>query len=236
MRNVLVLLMFAATLVHAAWSDYEEARDLTLDVADLDALHVEAGAGSLEIRGVPGTDRIVVSAVITVPDADADEAARLMEERMVLSLERQGDRAELKGFFEDGGWLGDSPGIRLEVRVPARMSLEIDDGSGSIDVRDVAGDIRLADGSGSVTMRDVGGSLDLEDGSGSIDIEGAGGDIDIVDGSGSVRLRRVTGNATIEDGSGGIDVSGVAGDVTIPESGSGSIDVRDVQGKVVRDD
>ena len=234
MRNILILLMFAASLVHAAWSDYEEARDLSLAAGDLESLRVEAGAGSLDISGVADSDRIVVSAVITVPGADADEAAEVIEKHMVLSLVRNGDRAELRSLFERGGWFGGSPGIRLEVRVPARMSLDIEDGSGSIEIRDVAGNIRLEDGSGSIAMRQVGGSVSVKDGSGSIDIKGAGGDVEVVDGSGSIQLTRVAGSATIEDGSGGIDVAGVAGDVTIPEDGSGPVDVRDVQGQVAR--
>jgi hypothetical protein len=229
--------MFAASLAHAAWSDHEEARDLSLDATGLDTLRVEAGAGSLEISGVPGTDRIVVVAIVTVPGADAAEAATLMEEEMVLSLERRGDRAELKGYFEsDGNWFGDSPSIRLEVRIPARMSLDVEDRSGSIKIRDVTGDVVLDDGSGSISLAEIGGSIRLKDGSGSIDILGAGGDVDVVDGSGSIRLRRVTGSAKIEDGSGSIDVAEVSGDVSIPEAGSGSVDVREVQGRVIRED
>lgn len=237
MLNILIIMMFMASLAHAAWSDHEEARDLALDAADLDTLRIEAGAGSLEVTGVRDSDRIVVSAVITVPGADADEAAKVMEEEMVLSLERRGDRAELKSYFESrSNWFGDSPGIRLEVRVPARMSLDVEDGSGSIEIRDVSGNLRLDDGSGSIRLSEVGGGIGLKDGSGSIDISGAGGDVDVVDGSGSIKLRRVAGSATIEDGSGSIDVAEVSGDVSIPESGSGAIDVRDVQGRVVRDD
>ena len=237
MRNILIMLMFAASLAHAAWSDHEEARDLSLDATGLDTLRVEAGAGSLEINGVHGTERIVVVAIITVPGADADEAATLMEEEMVLSLERRGDRAELKSYFESGRHrFGDSPGIRLEVRVPARMSLDVEDGSGSIRIRDVAGDVVLDDGSGSVNLAGIGGSIRMQDGSGSVDISGAGGDVDVVDGSGSIRLRRVTGSAKIEDGSGSIDVAEVSGDVFIPESGSGSVNVREVQGRVIRED
>lgn len=237
MRNILIMIMFAASLAHAAWSDYEQARDLALEAAELDSLRIEAGAGSLEVTGVPGSDRIVVTAVITVPDADADEAAKVMEEGMVLSLERRGNRAELTSYFESrSSWSGDSPSIRLEVRVPARMSLDVEDGSGSIEIRDVSGDVALEDGSGSIRLAGVGGSIRLKDGSGSVDISGAGGDVHLVDGSGSIRLRGVTGSATIEDGSGSIDVAEVSGDVSIPESGSGSVDVRDVQGRVTRDD
>jgi hypothetical protein len=237
MRNILIMIMFMASLAHAAWTDHEEARDLALEAGDLGTLRIEAGAGSLKVIGVPDSDRIVVSAVITVPDADADEAAKVMEEDMVLSLEKRGDRAELLSYFESrSSWFGDSPSIRLEVRVPARMSLDVEDGSGSIEIRDLSGDVVLDDGSGSIRLADVGGSIRLKDGSGSIEISGAGGEVDLVDGSGSIRLQGVAGSATIEDGSGSIEVAEVSGDVSIPESGSGSVDVRDVQGRVTRDD
>lgn len=162
MHKILLLVMLMATLADAAWSDYEEARDLALDAADLGTLGIEAGAGSLEVVGISNSERITVSAVITVPDAGADEAAALIRERMVLSLERKnGGRAELRAYFEPGRrGPGDSPSIRLEVHVPARMSLDIEDGSGSIDVAEVSGDLHIPEsGSGSVTVRDVQGRV-----------------------------------------------------------------------------
>lgn len=237
MHNLLIILMFAASLVHAAWSDYEEARDLTLDAGSLRGLRIEAGAGSLEVTGVPSGDRIVVSALIQVPDADDDEAAGIIDKHMVLSLVQKGDMAELKGYFDsDGRMFGDSPSIRLQVRVPAHMSLDVEDGSGSLAIRDVSGDIDVEDGSGSIRMTDVGGTIKIDDGSGSLEVIGAGGDIDIVDGSGSVSLERIAGSASISDGSGSIRVTGVAGDVNIPESGSGSVSIEEVQGQVVQGD
>jgi hypothetical protein len=233
MRNILILTMFAASFVHAAWTDYEEARDLALDAEGIGVLKIEAGAGSLEISGVPGGNRIVVSAIVQVPDADADEAKELMDDHMVLSLVRKGDEAELKSYFESRGSLfGDSPGIRLAVQLPEGMSLDIEDSSGSIQIGNVAGDIRLDDGSGSIKMTNVGGNLTIEDGSGSLSISDAGGDVSIVDGSGSISLRGIAGSVSIDDGSGSIDVIGVAGDVTIPEAGSGSVNVREVEGQV----
>lgn len=237
MRTLLIMLMFAASAVYAAWSDHEEARDLALDAAGLDTLRIEAGAGTLKVTGVPGADRITVSAIIRVPDADADEAAKIIERDMVLSLEQRGNRAELVSHFESGGgWFRDSPVIDLEVHVPAQLALDVEDGSGSLDILDVAGDIALDDSSGSITLANVGGNVRVKDGSGSLEVTGVGGNIDIVDGSGSIRLRQVTGSATIEDGSGSIRVAEVSGDVSIPEAGSGSVDVRDVQGQVVRND
>jgi hypothetical protein len=236
LQTLFMLIMFAANLVHAAWTDYEEKRDLSLDADGVETLQIEAGAGSLDVTGVAGIPRIVVAALIRVPDVDADEARRIISEDLVLSLERDGRSAELKGYFEDGGRLsGSSPGINLEVRIPEGMSLDIEDGSGSVELRNVSGNIELDDGSGSIRMTEVGGTLKVKDGSGSLVIKGAGGDIEIVDGSGSISVARVQGSVTIEDGSGSIDVSEIAGDLFIPDAGSGAVDFSGVAGRVEQD-
>jgi DUF4097 and DUF4098 domain-containing protein YvlB len=229
--------MFAANLVHAAWTDYEEKRDLSLDAEGVQTLQIEAGAGGLDVTGIPGTTKITVGALIRVPDADADEAQQMLSEDLVLSLDRNGGSADLKAYFENSGRLfGNSPSVSLEVRVPAGMSLDVEDGSGPVEVHNVRGDISLDDGSGSIQMTDSGGWFRVRDGSGSITINGAGGDIEIVDGSGSIAVTRVQGSVTVEDGSGSIDVSEVSGDLFILEDGSGSIDYSAIAGRVETDD
>lgn len=237
LQTLLMMIMFAANLVHAAFTDHEEKRDLSLEAEGVETLKVGAGAGSLEVTGVDGASRIVVVALIRVPDANVDEARQLMDDQLVLRLTRDGSIAELKGYFEnDGSLFGGSPEVNLEVRMPEGLSLDIEDSSGSIEVRNVRGAIDLDDGSGSIRLTDVGGRLSVRDGSGSIEIDGAGGDIEIVDGSGSITVAGVEGSVTIEDGSGGIAVSDVSGDLLIPEDGSGSLDFSKVAGRVVKDD
>lgn len=233
LQTLLMLIMFAANLVHAAWTDYEEKRDLSLNAEGVETLQVEAGAGGLDVTGVPGTTRIVAAALIRVPDADADKAQRIVRENLVLSLDRDGRNAQLKAYFENSGRLfRESPSVSLEVRVPEGIALDIEDRSGPVDVRNVRGDIELDDGSGSIRMTDVGGRLRLTDGSGSIVVKGAGGDIEIVDGSGSIVVARVQGSLTIEDGSGSIDVSDVSRDLFIVEDGSGAMDYSGIAGRV----
>lgn len=237
LQTLLMLIMFAANLVHAAWTDYEEKRDLSLNADGVETLQIEAGAGGLDVTGVPGATRIVVAALIRVPDADADKARQILSDDLVFSLDRDGRNADLKAYFENSGRLfGNSPSVSLEVQVPEGMSLDIEDGSGPVEVRNVRGDIKLDDGSGSIQMTDVGGQLRVTDGSGSIVIKGAGGDIEIVDGSGSITVANVQGSVTIEDGSGSIDVSEVSGDLLIVEDGSGSIDYSGIAGRVETDD
>jgi hypothetical protein len=232
-----MLIMFAANLVQAAWTDYEEKRDLTMDADGMETLQIEAGAGALDVTGVPGSSKIVVAALIRVPDADADEAAQVVREDLVLSLDRDGRNAGLKAFFENRSRsFGDSPSVSLDVRVPENMSLDIEDSSGAIELRNLKGSIKLDDSSGSIRMTDVGGDLHVRDGSGSVVINGAGGNVEIIDGSGSITVTRVKGSVTVEDGSGSIEVNDVAGDLLIAEDGSGSIDYSDIAGRVDTDD
>ncbi len=236
MRSIIVMAMFTASLAGAAWSDYEEQRDLNLGASGIASVDIEAGAGSLEITGVSGADEIAVMATIQVPDRDADKARKLIESKLVLTLEKQGDTAVLKAYFKQRLWnFGDSPRVHLVVQMPDNLNLAVDDGSGSMQISAVSGNIEVEDGSGSITMTNVGGEVEIDDGSGSISVEGVGGDISIEDGSGGIKVRGVAGSVIIDDGSGGINVSDVGEDLIIVDDGSGGLNFSDIKGRVEKD-
>lgn len=237
MRRMLTTVITVFGLVQGAAADYEEVRELTVPAEGLGTLKIEAGAGSLSIRGSSSSDAIIAVAQIQIPGADEDEAREVIADSMVLDLERSGSRAELTSMFENGFQrFGESPRINLDVRVPSSVALDVEDGSGSITVRDVSGEVAVDDGSGSMRMTGIGGAISITDGSGSVIIEGAGGDVRIADGSGSISVERARGNVSIDDGSGSISVADVAGDLLIPEAGSGSVTIRDVRGRIDRGD
>lgn len=198
------------------WSNSElqhETRSLSLDMTDVEEMKADTGAGSLEIIGEAGRTRIDVVAEVYYRDA----------EDIQLSLEKTGGNAVLTADFASNSYRGDNPYINLTVRVPAALTIELNDGSGSIVLRDVMGDLDIEDGSGSITIEN-GGNVDIDDGSGSITVRHLRGDLTIEDGSGSIDIERVSGKVTIDDGSGGIDVRQV-GDLKIIESGSGSLSI-----------
>ena len=236
MRGFIVMAMFTASLAHADWvKDYEEVRDLDLSADGISQLMINAGAGSMDVTGVEGLDEIIVKATIVVPNEDEDDAVRMIQKRIRLSLEKSADRAELEASFESGFQIfGDGPYIALEVSVPPGMAVNIDDGSGSIDIVDVAGDISIDDGSGSIDIRNV-AQVTIDDGSGSINIINATGDVSIVDGSGSISVKHVAGSVTVDDGSGSISVSDIDNDLVIVDDGSGSLTFSDIRGKVDAD-
>jgi hypothetical protein len=232
MRSLIVIAMFVASLAEAKSSDYEEVRQLDLDVNGISELSIKAGAGSMDVTGVSGLDKISVKAIVVVPDTDEDDALKVIEKKMTLSLEQKGDEARLNAWFDDGSMgFGENAHIALEVSVPQGLSVNIDDGSGSLDIIDVAGDVTIEDGSGSIDVDNV-ANLKIDDGSGSIDVDHASGDVSIVDGSGSINVDHVSGSVTIDDGSGSINVSDVEHDVTIIDDGSGGVRITDVRGSI----
>ena len=232
MRSLVVIAMFAVSLAQAGWSDYEEVRNLDLDVDGISQLSIKAGAGSMDVTGVSGLDKISVKATVVVPDTDEDDALKVIEKKMTLTLDKKGSEARLNSWF-DGGSMGSGGNahIVLEVSVPQGLAVNIEDGSGSLDVIDVAGDVTIDDGSGSIDVDNV-ANLKIDDGSGSIDVANASGDVSIVDGSGSISVDHVLGSVTIDDGSGSIKVSDVEKDVIIIDDGSGSRTITDVRGSV----
>ncbi|HSN51647.1 MAG TPA: hypothetical protein VLS87_03880 [Woeseiaceae bacterium] len=252
MRGIIVMAMFAVSLSHAGAKQYTEVRNLDLDAAGLAEVFIDAGAGALVVTGVEGSNEIVVVATIIVDTADAGEAAKFIEKRLRLDLAKDGDRAELQAGFSPGWGWGDNAAIDLDVRMPAQLTLVIDDGSGLVKVHDVSGDVSIDDGSGAIELANSGavdiddgsgsislantGAVTIDDGSGSITIVGAAGDVYVEDGSGTIDIRGVRGSVTVDDGSGDIDLDDVEQDLVIEEAGSGALRYTNVRGSIQRHD
>jgi DUF4097 and DUF4098 domain-containing protein YvlB len=235
-KTTLFVLLFIAGLaaIHAAQS----RETLTLSAADLKTLRIDCGAGYLKVQGIDGLERIEVSAVLDVRGFAEEELAAFKKEFVTLKLEKIAGQAELTATIESGFSLAALFGgshdarIDLDIRVPRRLALAIDDGSGDLDIRDSDGNLSLDDGSGDIRLDNIKGQVEIEDGSGDIELNDAGSDVDIDDGSGQINLNRVLGAVIVDDGSGDIVIDGVEKDVTIDEAGSGSVEIRNVKGNV----
>jgi hypothetical protein len=252
MRGFIVMAMFGVSLSHAGSEPYTEVRNLELDASGLSEIFIDAGAGALVVNGDEGSNEIVVVATIVVDSNDPGEAVEFIEKRLQLELTSDGDRAELTVGFNPGwGWGGEAL-VDLDVRIPARLDLEVDDGSGPVKIHDVTGSVRIDDGSGAIEVVNSGavdiddgsgsislentGAVKIDDGSGSITIVAAAGDVYVEDGSGTIDIRRVGGSVTVDDGSGDIEIDDVEQNLVIEEEGSGSLRYTNVRGSVQRND
>ena len=214
---------------------YSEQRELSIDTGGVSVLRIDAGAGRLEVRGVEGGTQIAVRADVLVYDTSEKRAREYVADDLKLSLERGRGAAVLLSGFDGGMGFGGSGVVHLEVEVPRGLELEIDKGSGSTVIEGTASKIRIDDGSGSLKIRDS-GALHVDDGSGSLNISDAAGDVYIDDGSGSIRVANVSGNLTVDDGSGSITVRDIQGDFMVVDDGSGSVNYTNVAGTVDIDD
>lgn len=232
MRSFIVMGMFLASFAQAGPKDYQQDRDLSVDAVGIAQLTIDAGAGSLDVTGVAGFDRIAVSATIVVPDKDEAEALRTIERDMTLSLVARGSEAQLNSWFDRGLLgLGTDAHISLKITVPKGLAMNISDGEGAIDVNNVEGDIVIDDGSGSIDIRNA-RRVEIDDGSGSIEVERAEGDVSIVDGSGNINVRTVGGSVSIDDISGSIAVTDVERNLVVVDEGNGRLRYTDIRGTI----
>jgi len=233
MRTLQILSIFTLGLASASVVAYEEVRELALDASDIASFNIDAGSGNLDIVGVADAEEITVRATIRVPMTSEAKAIRKMGEDMVLTLESSNGRAELDSRFRNGIFgFGRSRSIDLEIRVPRSMNLIIDDGTGSIGIEGVRGDLSIEDGTGSLSLSDVGGNVDIHDGTGSISVSNVGGDISVDDGTGSIEIRGVAGSVTLDDGTGSISVEDVEENLIIIAEGAGSLSYENIRGSV----
>lgn len=223
--SVIALLASAGT-AGAGWWDcsHRAPREATVEARGARSIRVVGRAGDLKIQGHEGASAVTVRGT-----ACASSETRLAGVRLVA--ERRGDVVYVEADLPEE-WFGGAAALDLEVDVPTSIPLDVEDGSGSVEVRNVAA-LKIEDGSGDLLIENVAGSVTVNDGSGGIVIRQAGSVLIEEDGSGGVRITDVKGSVVVrDDGSGSIDVRDVGGDFTVEHDGSGGIDYAGVRGKV----
>src|SRR5665647_484596 len=216
MKKIVVLMALLAAGL-GSLAAFETTKTLNLSTQGVKRLEIEAGAGSLTVTGREGLAAIEVKAEIVARHVRDEDMDGFLKDEVELSLEKRGDAVVLVSRIRDRirlFSLGDDAVINLTVSVPKDMPLEIDDGSGSVVVEDLA-EVKIDDGSGGIEVDDVKGNVSVDDG------------------SGEILIRRVGGTVTIDDGSGSIDIKDVDKDVRLVRTGSGGVDVSNVKGQVL---
>lgn len=212
---------------HMGSCDFQVERRVAVSASAAQLLRLRAGSGELSVEGREGLDQVQA-----VGRACASDEAYL--EDLQLTLDRNGDALVLSAHYPDrsgrSNWRGnDYARIDLAVEIPMNMAVDVEDSSGSMEIRGT-GSLNIDDSSGDIRVVDAAGPVTIDDSSGGISVSGVQGDVEIDDGSGEVTLSGVTGSVRLRDGSGSLDVDQVRGSVVVDRDGSGSISVRDVGG------
>lgn len=197
---------------------YQETLAFSLPAEAVERMDITAGAGTLEVIGDSADGQIHVQAMVCT-----SRKSGLVGMGVEHAL--RGGTQHIETRIPENQttfWTSHYARIDLSVRLPAGLPVQIKDGSGDLSVSGT-GALVLRDGSGSVSIDSVAGNVAVRDGSGDLSIANITGNVDVTDGSGALNIAEVDGNVDISDGSGSIDVRDVTRDVTIHESGSGSV-------------
>jgi len=197
-------------------------RSVSLPATGATSVRIIAEAGSLKVNGRSGTAEVTITGTAY---------ARNTNDLEQLQIVTRTNGAEIIIEVETSPW-----GSRFDVTVeiPDSFQVKIDDSSGSIEVRNVAG-VRLTDGSGDIDVSGVSGEVIVDDdGSGDINIQNVSGNVDITeDGAGSITVSDIDGNFHVgNDGSGSITARDIRGDFTVDHGGSGGITHSNIEGRV----
>ena len=252
--GLLLLALVPATSL--AWGDeckFTADRAGGVDAAGVEKVVIRAGAGEMKVMGRSNAVRIEARGV-------ACAAKQELLDATTISVRREGNVViietalpqNLEGWsFGDGEYAYIDIGIALPSSVPVEAldssgdaefeelrQLTLQDSSGDLEIRRIAGLADIGDSSGDVELEDA-GSVRVRDSSGDLEIEGVRGDVEVeLDSSGDIRITGVGGSARgPRDSSGSIPIQGVKGSVEVDSDSSGDIYAGRVAGNfTVRED
>lgn len=229
MKKLSYTVMILCTLAFNVWAFGELSLNQKLSVKKDNAnlVVIDVGAGSLNVRGAD-IDEVSVSAKIHSKEyKDIDALQEAFENKMVFELQHKGSIIVFKALEKKKmlSFSSSDISIDIEMVIPRSMNLEIDDGSGSMEVTNIDGSLNIDDGSGSIEISHIKGDLHIDDGSGSLDLRNVGGSVFLNDSSGGVDIQGVAGDVTVDDGSGSINITELKGNFHLEDDGSGQIHV-----------
>jgi hypothetical protein len=161
------------------------------------------------------------------PEVHIQASARGWSAGMVLfSVEKVGGDVQLDGSVDH--WMPvllGRPRIEVRCMVPRDFNVEVETGSGRVQVERVAGRVWVSSRGSRVTLREVGGPASLRTSGGSIRVDGLGNDLRAKTSGGSVKLEGIEGDVEARTSGGTIEVRDVLGQCDAYTSG-GSIRAR----------
>jgi hypothetical protein len=195
------------------------------------SLVIDADAADIQVA--PGTGETLLVQVLLHARAGSETKADQIFDRTDMRFNQSGDQVRLDIDSGSGGsFLGlfgqETPDITVSVTCPPSFNLDLDTGSGEIQVEGISGELVFDTGSGAINGSGLQGTVQSDTGSGKIIIDGLQGDLSADTGSGSISAAGLSGSFAGDTGSGSISVSGSLSRFTA-DTGSGSVTIRSDQ-------
>lgn len=231
--------LWALALVPAsalAWGDgckFTAERAGGVDAKGVEKVVIRTGAGDLKVVGGARNVRIEARGTACAAKQELLDATQ-------ISVRREGNTVYVETTLPQdnaGGWSiggNDYAYIDTGIALPANIPVDAIDSSGDADFEDLHS-LTLQDSSGDLDIRRIAGLADVGDSSGDIDILEAGS-VKLRDSSGDIEVDDVRGEVEVDnDSSGDIRITKVGASVRVHNDSSGGIRVEDVKGDVIVD-
>ena len=176
---------------------------------------------------------------VSITSADQkDVYAHVMTSRYKIGAEvkveesQSGDSVNIRvhvPHFNWGFW-GRGGSVRVELRVPRELNLEVNTGDGNVTAQPVSGRVRITTGDGSIRANGIKGDMYMHSGDGHIDASDLDGTLKVDTGDGHVTVSGRFDALDAHTGDGNIDASAMNGSKVASgwmlHSGDGRINLR----------
>lgn len=219
MQRTPAFLLAAGLTVWAGGAAAETTIQRTLKLAPGGKLVVDTSMGSVTVRGSNDPDaRVTIS------------ARRDLNDLLTFRFEEQPGLARIvaKGRHLIQWSSGE---VRFEVEVPTRTHTDIRTSGGAIKESGLEGTAKLETSGGSIDVRDLNGDLDAHTSGGAIRIANVRGRSRVGTSGGGISGSDLAGPVEAETSGGPVELDRVAGDIQARSSGGG-IRVREAGGRV----
>lgn len=220
-------LCLIVTLALAGLASAETRVEKTLKIDSGGRLEVDTEMGAITVTG---TSRSDVNVVVTSKSRDLDEL-------LTLRFEDGGKTARITGRRKGGhlfNWSDGSSRVHFEIEVPMSTASSLDTSGGGIIVASIHAEVRLHSSGGSLDVRDVVGEVDGHTSGGGVRLKNIKGKVRVETSGGSIDGSDLDGPVEGDTSGGGITMTRVTGDLKVHSSG-GSIHIDDAGGLVDAD-
>src|SRR5215469_686689 len=196
-----VLLFWAAAAAPAHADDWTK----TYKVSGSPNLRIETDDGDVNIAsGQPGQiDAHVMTEGLKIGPGDVRVDEHQEGDNVTVSVKLP--------HFNFSFFGGHHRSVRIEVRVPQNLNLDVHTGDGNVNSQPISGNIVINTGDGHITVTGLKGSINMRSGDGNIQASGLDGSLEVDTGDGHVSVDGRFDSLNLKTGDGNIEARAMNG-------------------------
>jgi hypothetical protein len=197
---------------------FADQSELTMPMSSADTLHVINRNGNVTIRaGAPSATQVQAQVTKRYWSRDVQPA---------VQLTRTGNVVIMETVPPVGGLLGPTSSVDLVVDLPGQSPVNVEVGSGAVQLTGQSGPAQVVTGSGDIQLRDAVAPANIHTGSGNIYLSSVRAPVQAWTGSGAITGTGLQVGGSLESGSGAIRLDGLFASDLVVHAGSGAISVQ----------